>query len=70
MQTNGPSPIEPLNYARRAPATSRLQRMIPGRATRRVIRVVYLVACFIGLFFVVRFLLHYRQMIEDAMKQK
>ena len=48
--------------------------MWPNRKPRsrvmRIVRIVYLVVCSAGMIFVLRFLLHYRQMLEDAMKQK
>ena len=68
MKPNDPSRIEPLEYARSEPALVRVARMMPGKRGRRIVRLIYLLVCFVGLFFAIRFLLHYRQMIDDAIK--
>jgi hypothetical protein len=70
MEDQKPSPIEPLEYARSTPALVRVARMMPGKRGRRIVRLIYLLICSVGLFFAIRFLLHYRQMIEDAMNAK
>ncbi len=73
MEPDQPSPIEPLDYASPAKTPSpmpRWMRFVPSKRTRRIIRLIYLSLCFIGFVFVFRFALHYRQTLEDAMKQK
>ena len=73
MPPEPPSPIEPLGYARPGPPQSsppRWARLIPSRRARRWFRLIYYLVCLGGLIYVVRFLLHYRQLLEDAMKQK
>ena len=73
MADDQPPPIEPLDYASPAKARSPSpgwMRFIPSRRTRRIIRLIYLTLCFIGFVYVFRFALHYRQTLEDAMKQK
>jgi hypothetical protein len=70
MKPKEPSPIEPLEYARSTPGLVRVARMMPGKRGRRIARLIYLSICSVGLFFAIRFLLHYRQMIEDAINFK
>jgi hypothetical protein len=67
-----PPPTEPLDYAQRAPEPSRapLPLVILGLLFGRTARLIYLGLCLIGALFAARFLLHYRQILEDAMKQK
>ena len=72
MANPNPPPIPPLDY--QSPVTKpkrpSLFLIIFGLITSKTTRRIYLILCSIGLIFVIRFLLHYRQMLEDAMKQK
>jgi hypothetical protein len=73
MPPEQPPPIPPIDYASPQPAPpkrSNIFLVIIGILLSRTTRVIYLILCSIGLLFVVRFLLHYRQMLEDAMKMK
>lgn len=66
-----PAPA-PLEYAHPAPRKPRLNILLVifGLLTSKTTRLVYLILCSIGFFFVFRFLLHYRQILEDAMNAK
>jgi hypothetical protein len=70
MSEQKPSPLEPLEYGRSTPRLVRVAQMMPGRRARRIVRLIYLLLCSVGLFYAIRFLLHYRQMIEDAINFK
>ena len=73
MPPEQPPPIPPLNYATpepSAPKRSNIFLVIVGLLMSRTTRVIYLIVCSICMIFVIRFLLHYRQMLEDAMKMK
>ncbi len=71
--TSQPPPIPPLDYATPKPAAPKrpsLFVLIPALFMHRTTRLIYWLICSFLLIFVIRFLLHYRQMLEDAMKQQ
>ena len=71
MDAKLPSP-PPLDYASPAPPKPRANffLILLGLLRSKTTRVIYLIICAIGMFFVLRFLLHYRQLLEDAMHPK
>jgi hypothetical protein len=68
MKRIDPSPIEPLDYAHRPAPPDPPKGVRRGRRWLRIARLIYLLLCAVGLFFAVRFLLHYKQMIDDAIQ--
>ncbi len=66
-----PPPINPLDYAGpKPPSVTGFQRFIPTRRARRIIRISYLIICAVLMFFAVRYLMHYRQILDDAMNPR
>ena len=66
-----PPPPNPLDYVRATPPpVTGPARFLPTRRTRRIIRITYLIICAVLMFFAVRYLMHYRQILDDAMNPK
>jgi hypothetical protein len=72
MQDPQQPPTSPLDYEHAQPPKPRafLPLVILGLLFGRTARLIYLGLCLTGAIFAARFLLHYRQILEDAMKQK